>query len=458
MFDLNEHKNNIIEAYVEVYGEEYRDIITERINNQNIIIDISVKDLNRLMDNLLHNKLLDLNVDFYKSFVKSDMLDSLEKLRPNRDNISSIENELPIFQFDGEESDLEEYVEDTYYTAIRERMNSDEYRRCCQELDEYRRKIDEFRDKLLSPSEIVRKESIEIKYQDLLYERIMGIIPDEYKTNRLSVHRYCRQPRVVEQLKRLKNEFTLACQKEILLTSEYVQNNPLLQRLIEEYPNKICSPLIGGRVCQLNMNLDGETQTLIVMPLSSLNDQSQDLTLVHEFGHSITTNNNGVIGIENSNIMGNIKTNPINTNKRLYEVMNEAFTNIFALRANRIMQKKNQFIFEDKSTSIDYGEEKDLGESVEYFLLAYLTPLVELIEDEVKKAMIYSDQSYIRNVITDEKFEQLNDLINRRYALSRNWNISNEEEQRQKMLLDAERDRLYEEIRSTIPKTKKIGI
>ena len=457
MFNINDHKKNIIDAYVEVYGEEYRNIITDRINKQNIIVDISIKDLNRLIDNLLYNKLLDLNVDFYKAFVKSNKLDHLEELRPNIDSPYSIEDELPIFQFDGIESDLDEYIDDPSYEAIKSRMNSDEYKKCCQEIIEYRKRIGDFKEELVSPIEQKRKEDIEKKYDGLLYNKIMSILPDEVKTNRSSIQKYCKQPDIAQQLNKLKRIYKLACQKELLLTNPHVKDNPILQKLIENYTNKICSPLIGGRVCQLNMELDGEIQTLIVMPLSSRNDQSHDFTLVHELGHSITTNSDGVVGIENSNIMGNIEVNDINDYKRKYEVMNETLTNIFALRANRIMQKNNQFIFEDKSTSFNYGEEKDLGNSVEFFLEAYLTPLVDLIPDDVKKSMINSDQSYIRNKISDEKFEQLNDLINRRYAISHNFDISQRDADRQIIILNDELDKLYEEIKSIVKnKSNKI--
>ena len=116
-----------------------------------------------------------------------------------------------------------------------------------------------------------------------------------------------------------------------------------------------------------------------------------------------------------------------------------------------------EFIFEDKSTSFNYGEEKDLGNSVEFFLESYLTPLVNLIPDDVKKSMINSDQSYIRNKISDEKFEQLNDLINRRYAISHNFDISQNEADRQIIILDDELDKLYEEIKSIVKnKSNKI--
>ena len=57
MFNLDDYKKDIIDAYIEVYGEEYRDIINERINNENIIIEISNKDLKRILNNQVHNKL-----------------------------------------------------------------------------------------------------------------------------------------------------------------------------------------------------------------------------------------------------------------------------------------------------------------------------------------------------------------------------------------------------------------
>ena len=68
--------------------------------------------------------------------------------------------------------------------------------------------------------------------------------------------------------------------------------------------------------------------------------------------------------------------------------------------------------------------------------------------------MIYSDQSYIRNKISDEKFEQLNDLINRRYELSHSFDndISEEEFDKKVMLLDEERDKLFEEIKEIVKK------
>ena len=455
MFNINEHKKNIIEAYVEVYGDRYRDLIEERINNRNIIIEISIKDLNRLIDNLLYNKLLDLNVDFYKSFVSGEKKDRLDDFRPNIDNTYSIEDELPIFQFDEIESDLDEYKDTPYYETIKKRMNSVEYKKCCQELIEYRKYIGNFRDYLVSPQEQKRKENIEKKYDELLYNEILKRLPPEIRSDRSKIQKFCAQSQIKKELEKLRYKYKIACQKELLLNSEYIKNNPILQRLIKENTEKICSPIIGGRVCQLNMKLDNDIQTIIVMPLSERNDQSQDFTLIHELGHTISTNQDGIVGVENSNIMGNIEVNNINQNKRKYEVMNEALTNIFALRANRIMQKKGQFIFEDASTSFNYGEEKDLNNSVEFIIEPYLIPLVNLIEDDVKKSMINADQSYIRNRISNEKFEQLNDLINRRHALSRNWDLSEREADKQKMLLDMEKDKIYDDIKNIIKNKNK---
>lgn len=440
MFNVDNYKKDIIEAYILVYGEEYRSIIEDRINNENIIIEMSNKDLKRLINNQINNKLRDLNVNFYKTFIKDFEID-LDELRPNIDNNYSVDDYLPLLSFDDVEDDLEDYINDPYYKIIKEHLNDDLYKKYQREFTEYRESIIKKYQKELAESLEEQIENIAIKNK---YERIVE-----------ELNRKKNDPEIASNFKRYMAQCRLGYQREILLNNRYVKNNPMLQELIKQNTFKIYSPIYGGRVCQLNLKLNDEIKPTIIMPLTSDNDQSQDFTLVHELGHCISTNEEGIVGIENSIIMGdNIERNDINPEKRKYEIMNEALTNIFALRANRIMQEKGQFVFEDDCTSFDYGEENDLENSIEFIIEPYLLPLVNLIEDDVKKAMINSDQSYIRNIITDEKFEQLNNLINRRYALSHSSDddLSNDDYNKQVMLLDDELNKLYDEIKKIVKK------
>ena len=438
MFNLDDYKKDIIDAYIEVYGEEYRDIINERINNENIIIEISNKDLKRILNNQIHNKLCELNINFYKTFINDIDLD---KLKPNIDNNHTIDDYLPLLYFDNIEEDLEYFKDDSHYSIIKQHLNNELYEKYKKEFEEYKKTIIKKYKKELEESLDEQKRKIAIKNK---YEKLIEQL--NHRKN---------EPEIANNYQKYMLQIRLNYQKEILLNNRYVKNNPTLQELIEQNTKKIFSPLVDGRVCQKLLKLNGQIKPVIIMPLTSDNDQSHDLTLVHELGHCISTNENGVVGIENSVIMGNnIELNDINKDKRKYEVMNEALTNLFALRANKIMREKNQYMFEDDISSYDYGEESNIDNSIEYFIVSYLTPLVNLIEYDVKKAMIYSDQSYIRNKISDEKFEQLNDLINRRYELSHSFDndISEEEFDKKVMLLDEERDKLFEEIKEIFKK------
>ncbi len=498
MFNIEDNKKDIIDAYVEVYGEEYKDIITKRISNQNILISVSNKNLNKLIRSLKKNKLNDLNIDFYKSFIKDIDFD---ELRPRKDNEEEYTEFLPTLFFDGDE-DLEDEIDNPYYKSILRNIDSPAYTKCQKELKDFLEKINLFKEQLSSKENQKKNKDIEEKYNKKLNEEIIKILPKEisecintdeivtiFSTERLdcfskdnlkakregkisqlefnnyidmyfkifdfkkldktNLKKYIPNPSIIDEIQELRNKMQIEYQKEILLENPFVKNNTLLQELIEENTEKICLPLFYDRVCQLNMEKDGHIEKLIVMPLSSQYEQNQDITLIHELGHSLSTNEEGIVGIENSNIMGNIQNNSINKDKRQYEILNEVITDVFAYRANKVMQEKGIFIFEDQSTSLDYNSEKDYNQFIDYVL-----PLFDLIEPEIKKSMITGDQSYIREKISDENFEALNDLINTRYKLSHNFDLSDKEYDKQVFLTDMKKNDLYNKISTHIKNNK----
>lgn len=64
---INELKDEIAEAFIQVYGEKHRDLIKERIDRINFIYYISKKDFSRYLTDLSNDNILELTDEFSKS-------------------------------------------------------------------------------------------------------------------------------------------------------------------------------------------------------------------------------------------------------------------------------------------------------------------------------------------------------------------------------------------------------
>ena len=67
MFNLDEKRQYIIESYINVFGEKYRDVITERLGNANIIYYLTEDNWSSYIKGLITIKEQELTIKYYQS-------------------------------------------------------------------------------------------------------------------------------------------------------------------------------------------------------------------------------------------------------------------------------------------------------------------------------------------------------------------------------------------------------
>lgn len=134
-----------------------------------------------------------------------------------------------------------------------------------------------------------------------------------------------------------------------------------------------------------------------------------DYLFLHELNHSIETKH-----IYGSLYMSGFdrtdsQKNPYNGKNRKYERMNETINDIFAIQAREILHQKGIYVLEPKEHIIADVKDRNTHSIVKNLLSTFM----ERYRDLIVRARITYDTRSLYEVIGQENFEELNDVVNK---------------------------------------------
>ena len=156
-------------------------------------------------------------------------------------------------------------------------------------------------------------------------------------------------------------------------------------------------------------NLNGKNQILITISPSEKSSGVLDYVYLHEFCHALEEDleNNQGCGFEDWSDKYKNACNPYLPNKRLFEIINETVTDIYAIEAKKILHQKGIYMAGENYLTSNLNS---LNTNV--ILKRMLMPLINNYYSEVKQFRLYHNKKPLFDAIGEENFLEINDIIN----------------------------------------------
>ena len=167
-------------------------------------------------------------------------------------------------------------------------------------------------------------------------------------------------------------------------------------------------------------------------------------TCMHECGHIIDQNKNGIAFEPYTDFCDNSTENPYDNTCRKYEKFNETLNDIFTIEALEFLHSHGMYLIEPQKFTL---------EDVSNYNTALITknllqPLLLKFRSQVISAKINADQNELTRYIGQDNFEELVDVVNKVDYLSRNGVINKIETSKE--------DELVKEYFKQVNRAKKI--
>lgn len=466
--DVNEYIQYTLDAYCKVFGEKYRDIIIERLDNSCIVNfrylegvqkyvtflkvckqrALSVKFLKNVGENLeghepktyaeplddyLDNLIVKYGIDKYE--VADEYKEIYNKLQ---EEYTEWEKELEPYEkylengyvrleeiFEEKTNELSDELLEKFPQNIKEKMNNistnkEEWVKRLLPGDEYGRYDLEYFSKDdendLTDEEISVSDKQNIYYRRLSYFKTMGIIDEVpemekaeglYKDliNKEEVKKIIPSQDFIEYVEEHRIKKDNDVGEEFVYTSEDFKKATDDESL-EQF---VMGGFMGETPSVSQLVCDGE-YTIPVLFYTVSTGGILDFVYLHETCHVIESSMNEEgkckIGFEPT---GDNDQNPYNPDNQKYERMNETFTDMFAMEALEELRKNDIYIYEPKEILIsdvsNYNTNSILKDMLKPFLKKY--------RKEIIQARIGESIQGLLNTVGEENYEELNDTINR---------------------------------------------
>lgn len=278
----------------------------------------------------------------------------------------------------------------------------------------------------LSDSSISESEKSWIYYYRVRYFQQMGIDLEknvwDFKTKKESYDYYIHK----ESIKKLILPAKLASQITAQRTKEYEEfqrefiysSQDFIEnaKMFADNPSNkewIYAIIRNKRVCITSGSDNQGFMPILFYTVRSTDGGKLDYIILHEICHSIEAKDylsgkgyrSGFEFIDNS---GNI-CNPYNSKCRKYERINETITDILAIESRQVLHEQGIYIIEPKEL-ID----KDVNDSnTSSIVKKMLTTFFDKYREPIVRARILGDMKELYDIIGEENFEELNDVVNK---------------------------------------------
>lgn len=223
----------------------------------------------------------------------------------------------------------------------------------------------------------------------------------------------------IRKIQTLQYSYITEYNYDNLINREDIKNNNELLEIIQSNKDKVSGAMASNRICEL-IGKDNKKVVLFTLLRNAYGENTHNY--LHELAHIATTNEEGIVGIEDTNTITNNIEAEENPGKRKYEILNEILIDYYSEQAMQKLIDNNIFLIEDEDTT--YIHDQHHNTSIELRIL--VSPLISLCDEEIKEALITGSQEPIRNAIGNENFERLNTLINKTYYNQYRMDIDDE--------------------------------
>ena len=484
--DLKASMPNIIEIYVELFGEEYREIIENRIKNTKYVYYKTPSGITGYNAFLRCCKAKELGIKFLKRIgIEIDDEKEGSSADPYSDKtkqllVDYLGNSYIITGFWNEEGSIsgvkcfdesrqlkngDDEFEQRYARRCQINMlnnlrgssditedNYDEFKKT-DEFEELKSKVEEYykvyQDILaeyndyistlsaysnFATTELTRRHEIAQKYDNDWKEHADDIYMEFIETSEdyIKHAKSFADERDCEKMKIVFNNQQV-CVQELFETTD-----PVLYFTIRGFDD-------GGRIDYMALH---EMFHIIGTSIREKTeeerreDDNQDKRMIPTLLKKYASGKRVKSGLDSlSDFLGN----PYDVRFRKYERFNETITDIFAVEAMKRLHSRGIYLFEDKEITIE--DETNSNTSVR--LKKMLAPLVKNYRNELKTALIGDDIKELTNAIGEDNFEQINDCINRTDAIIRGeFYRGHTEEERENAIKEQEErcNRIYQNI------------
>lgn len=389
--NLDKYRKKAVEIYTKIFGKEYETIIRKRIESVEIVTYNSEKGIRKYKIFLENCKARELSIEFLRkigidvskakgrSFAE-ELPDDLRKLAreyfcgnsgftyfPEKNNVGirgfkkktkevnskdTTEKQIRFINFFlGNEEIVDEY-------ELEEFLRTEEGREVLKKIEGYNKIF----------NEILKK------YQE--YEKTLGNIEDflEFRKNT-----DITKTEEFEEMKKLFSKFPV--EGDVENDAFYLLNQgKVFVTINPEKPVLFYTILEGGGL---------------------------DYTMLHEFCHVIEKHSKGKEKIGSGFDITKEK-NPYRPEKRKYERLNENITDIFSIRATKILHEREEYLLEPKEIVLSNIMDVNTSSITKNMLM----PFLKRYKQEIIRARITGDINSLLEVVGKDNFEELNDCIN----------------------------------------------
>ena len=426
--DIKKHIPLIIDTYSELFGEEYRNIITKRLNDLQYFIYDNITDFpdiegfTNYYGYLLDCKQKELSTKS-PELMKTEFENYKATLEPYRKSI--IEQQEQKEKIYNEKS--EKFLEQAYSKLpLKTRLLMSKNHQTMQsflgstDVLEEEANIEFFSssfDKILDDPNENENTKEAIKNFRMQYFSSLGskINPDtdcyEDIIKERKIRKLFPSKETVEKISTLRNNMLNEAKKEYYYTQYDLEKCPYLEK------EDIYDAINNKNLCIASSISIFPMQNFVSTLFFTTRYEEYgifDYVLLHELCHAIETklfNNTFYTGFDIGFPKNEIEYNHYDNQYRKYERLNENITDIFALDALEILRNKGIYMLEDETVIKDMDEIQDHNTS--QITRNLLHPFIQKYRKQIIEARITGNNTKLLTTIGKENFEELNDAINK---------------------------------------------
>ncbi len=403
--NIEEYLEEIIDIYIKIFGNQYRNIIEERVRSTEFIEYNTEQSVRSYIFFLENCKAQELSIKF---------------LREIGIDVSSLEGKTYTEELPGDIRRLiREYIggiSGFTYLPEHNTLGIRAFDKKVQDAnkereDEIERNQIQFLNFLFADEEFYSKPDVEEffktpkgketykKIQE--YIEIYNSIFREYKEFENTLEPY---KKYVQDRKNIKFSETEEFKEILEKIGDTEENRKILEYVLTE--RKLMT--IAGK--------DFKRPTIFFTRFVSELEKGgmDDYTLLHEYCHAIEMHKEKT-GVEEDyfvsglDIIDQNESNQYRNDKRKYEILNETITDIFSVEATIILHTRGIYISEPQELT----NEDILACNTSIILKKLLLPFVTKYKEKIVRARITGDMQSLFNIIGIENFESLNDCVNK---------------------------------------------
>ena len=403
--NIEEYLEEIIDIYIKIFGNQYRNIIEERVRSTEFIEYNTEQSVRSYIFFLENCKAQELSIKF---------------LREIGIDVSSLEGKTYTEELPGDIRRLiREYIggiSGFTYLPEQNTLGIRAFDKKVQDAnkereDEIERNQIQFLNFLFADEEFYSKPDVEEffktpkgketykKIQE--YIEIYNSIFREYKEFENTLEPY---KKYVQDRKNIKFSETEEFKEILEKIGDTEENRKILEYVLTE--RKLMT--IAGK--------DFKRPTIFFTRFVSELEKGgmDDYTLLHEYCHAIEMHKEKT-GVEEDyfvsglDIIDQNESNQYRNDKRKYEILNETITDIFSVEATIILHTRGIYISEPQELT----NEDILACNTSIILKKLLLPFVTKYKEKIVRARITGDMQSLFNIIGIENFESLNDCVNK---------------------------------------------